>query len=186
MTPHKTAAAIALIVFSIGIAVAAIVYKAPIDALLFRAGPAAYPLAVAVFAIVTAAPFSVTDALAISNGVLFGPVAGSLVNAAGIVLGALLGYYVARRTAKLLDIAPELHQLPAAVRHFRVGSPLFLIVLRIIPGVGGTLATQLAAVLRVPIMRHLTTFCIVTVPFCTLLAFGGTFISVHLRHLLGH
>ena len=50
-------------------------------------GPLAYPLAVAVSAVVASAPFSVTDALAIMNGAIFGPVRGSLVDAVGLVLG---------------------------------------------------------------------------------------------------
>ena len=37
-------------------------------------GPLAYPLAIAIFAVVASAPFSVTDALAIMNGAIFGPV----------------------------------------------------------------------------------------------------------------
>jgi hypothetical protein len=62
---------------------------------------------------------------------------------------------------------------------------VFLILVRIIPGIGGTLATQLAAALRVPLLRHVATFCIVTIPFCTLLAFGGNAISTYVeRHIM--
>jgi len=48
--------------------------------------------------------FSVTDALAIMNGVLFGPVAGSIVNAIGLVLAAMIGYAVALRTSTAFDV----------------------------------------------------------------------------------
>ncbi len=172
---------IALLALSFAIAGAVIGNKHAIASLLAGAGIGAYPIAVGVFALVAAAPFSVTDALAVSNGVLFGPIVGSLVNAAGLVLGALLGYFIAGHSSRLLDIDSQIRRLPAWVHRFRVGSPVFLILVRIIPGVGGTLATQLAAALRVPLLRHVVTFCIVTIPFCTLLAFGGNAISAYVE-----
>jgi uncharacterized membrane protein YdjX (TVP38/TMEM64 family) len=186
----KRVLGLALIVLSFTLAAAVIANKHTIDSLLAGAGIGAYPIAVAVFAIVAAAPFSVTDALAVSNGVLFGPFVGSLVNAIGLVLGALLSYQVARRTSSLLDIDSQIGHLPPWVNRFRVGSPVFLILVRIIPGVGGTLATQIlatqiAAALQVPLLRHVVTFCIVTIPFCTLLAFGGNAISTYVeRHIV--
>ncbi len=173
--------AVGLLVVSFTLAAAVIANKHSIDVLLAGAGFGAYPIAVGVFALVAAAPFSVTDALAVSNGVLFGPIVGSLVNAVGLVLGALLSYYVARRTSSLLDIDSQIGRLPAWVHRFRVGSPVFLILVRIIPGVGGTLATQIAAALHVPLLRHVVTFCLVTIPFCTLLAFGGNAISFYVE-----
>ena len=72
------------------------------------------PLAIVIFAVVASAPFSVTDALAIMNGALFGPLVGSLVNAGGIVLAAVLGYAVALRTSKLLDIEATVRRLPGS------------------------------------------------------------------------
>jgi uncharacterized membrane protein YdjX (TVP38/TMEM64 family) len=177
----KRVLGVALLVLSFALAAAVIANKHTIDSLLASAGIGAYPIAIAVFAIVASAPFSVTDALAVSNGVLFGPVVGSLVNAVGLVLGALLSYQVARRTSSLLDIESQIGRLPPWVNRFRVGSPIFLILVRVIPGVGGTLATQIAAALQVPLLRHVVTFCIVTIPFCTLLAFGGNAISTYVE-----
>jgi uncharacterized membrane protein YdjX (TVP38/TMEM64 family) len=174
-----------LLILSFAIATAVVGNKHAIASLLAGAGIGAYPIAIGVFALVAAAPFSVTDALAVSNGVLFGPIVGSLVNAAGLVLGALLGYFIARRTSRLLDIGSQIRRLPAWIHRFRIGSPVFLILVRIIPGIGGTLATQLAATLRVPLLLHVATFCIVTIPFCTLLAFGGNAISTYVeRHIM--
>ena len=57
-------------------------------------GPLAYPLAIAIFVVVASAPFSVTDALAIMNGAIFGPVRGTLVDIFGLIGGALLGYWI--------------------------------------------------------------------------------------------
>jgi uncharacterized membrane protein YdjX (TVP38/TMEM64 family) len=136
-------------------------------------GPLAVPLAVLIFAVVASAPFSVTDALAVMNGVLFGPWIGSVVNAIGIILAAIIGYSVALRTSKLLNIEAQVGRLPGWVRHFKIGSPMFLIVVRIIPGFGGTIATQTAAALRVPILRQIYTMAAIAIPICTLLAVGG-------------
>ena len=136
---------------------------------------------VLIFAVVASAPFSVTDALAIMNGVLFGPWIGTLVNTAGLVLAAIIGYVVALRTSKLLDIEATFQKLPNWVRHFKLGSPMFLIVVRIIPGLGGTIATQTAAALRVPIWRQIYTMCAIAVPICTALAIGGDALATELE-----
>ncbi|MGP6189211.1 MAG: VTT domain-containing protein [Vulcanimicrobiaceae bacterium] len=149
-------------------------YKHHVEALLSTIGPVtAYPLAVLVFAIVASAPFSVTDALAIMNGVLFGPLWGSVVNAIGLVFAALAGYAIARRTSQLLELEKNIARLPAWVKRWRVGSPPFLLAVRIIPGLGGTIATQTAAAMRVPVFVHVWTMCAIAVPICTLLAIFG-------------
>ncbi len=54
---------------------------------------------------------------------------------------------------------------------------MFLICVRVIPGLGGTIATQTAAALRVPIFRQIYTMCAIAVPICTALAIGGDFLS---------
>ena len=176
-TVIRRALGIGLFCCSFAIAAGVLAEKHTIELFLRHTGAAAYPIAILILAVVAAAPFSVTDALALSNGVLFGGFRGALVNAAGLFFGALLGYLIARRTCTWLDVAAQIERLPEAVKRFPAGSPLFLIFVRAIPGVGGTLATQIAAALRLPIWRHVVTFLIVTVPFCTLLAFGGNAIS---------
>jgi len=164
----------ALIFFgSFALAAFVIAKKHSIESLLGTIGPLSYPLAILVFTIVASAPFSVTDALAVMNGVLFGPLWGSVVNAIGLVLAALMGYALARRTSHLLELERNLERLPGWVRRFRVGSPAFLLTLRIIPGLGGTLATQIAAAFRVPVFVHVWTMCAIAVPICTILAVFG-------------
>ncbi len=133
----------------------------------------AYPLAVLIFAAVASAPFSATDALAIMNGTLFGPVRGSIVNAVGLVFAAIAGYYINRHASHLLDLQKTLDHLPAWAKRFRVGSPGFLLSVRVIPGLGGTLATSVAATLRVPLWVHVWTMCAIAIPICTLLAIFG-------------
>ncbi len=149
-------------------------FRDSIELLLWTIGPLAYPLAIAVMAIVAAAPFSVTDALAIMNGVIFGPLWGSIINAVGIVLAAMMGYLLARRTCTLLNIQQQIERLPHWARRFPVGSPMFLISVRVIPGLGGTVATQSAAAFRVPLFRHVWTMSVIAIPICTILAIFGS------------
>ena len=170
----------AALVFLASFALAALVirYKHHVEVLLAHLGPLAFPLAILIFAIVASAPFSVTDALAIMNGVLFGPLWGSVVNAIGLVFAALAGYAIARRTSHLLELDQNIRRLPPWVTRFRVGSPAFLLTLRIIPGLGGTLATQVAAAFRIPVFVHVWTMCAIAVPICTTLAIFGDRVSV--------
>lgn len=162
---------------SFGLAAFVVADKHVIDGFLAGAGFWTIPISIVLFAIVASAPFSVTDALAVSNGVVFGPWIGSLINACGLALAAVLGYAIALRTSKLWKLEDEIQKLPAWTKRFEVGSPMFLILVRAIPGIGGTVATQTAAALRVPIFRQIYTMCAITVPLCTLLAFGGHGIS---------
>jgi len=166
---------------SFGLAAFVVARRTEVEHLLTALGPWAYPLAVLIFAVVASAPFSVTDALAVMNGVIFGPWIGSAVNAAGLVLAAVIGYVVALRTSKLLNIEESVARLPAWARHFKIGSPMFLIVVRIIPGLGGTIATQTAAAMRVPIWRQIYTMCAIAVPLCTALAIGGDALSNYIE-----
>jgi len=175
-------------IFGASFALAAFVVarKPEVEQLLGVLGPFAMPLAILILAVVASAPFSVTDALAIMNGVIFGPVWGSVVNAIGIVLAAVIGYVVALRTSRLLDIESTVGRLPGWVRRFRLGSPLFLIVVRIIPGFGGTIATQTAAALRVPLFRQIYTMSAIAIPICTLLAVSGDVVSNYIEdHVVG-
>lgn len=164
------------------LAATVIKYKHHIEGMLGTLGPLAYPLAVVVFTLVASAPFSVTDALAIMNGVLFGPLWGSVVNAIGLVFAAIAGYALAHRTSQLLELHRNIERLPRWVTRFRVGSPPFLLALRVIPGLGGTLATQIAAAFRVPLFVHVWTMCAIAIPICTLLAIFGDRVSVTVQN----
>jgi uncharacterized membrane protein YdjX (TVP38/TMEM64 family) len=169
--------AVGILVGSFALAAAVVAHRPWVEHALGAIGPFAMPLAMVVFGLVASAPFSVTDALAVMNGVLFGPVWGSVVNAIGLVLGAVIGYMVAIRTSAAFDVKRRVERLPSWARHFQIGSPMFLICVRIIPGLGGTLATQTAAALRVPIFRQVYTMCAIAIPVCTILAVGGNWLS---------
>ncbi len=166
-------AGLGLLLASFALAGLVIRYQPQVEHFIHVAGPWAYPLAVAVFAVVASAPFSVTDALAIMNGAIFGPVAGSIVNAIGLVFAAMLGYWVNRHATHLLDLNALLERLPAWAKRFRIGSWQFLLAVRVLPGIGGTTATATAAAMRVPMWIHVATMCAIAVPICTLLAVFG-------------
>ncbi len=133
----------------------------------------AYPLAVVVFVAVASAPFSMTDALAIMNGSIFGPLWGSVLNAVGLVFASMIGYWINQRASHLLGLERALEKLPHWVKRFPVGSPAFLLSVRVIPGFGGTIATATAATFKVPLWVHMWTFCAIAIPICTLLAIFG-------------
>jgi uncharacterized membrane protein YdjX (TVP38/TMEM64 family) len=173
--------AVVILLASFAIAAVVVSHRPWVEELLGRLGPLAVPLAVIVFALVASAPFSVTDALAIMNGVLFGPLWGSVVNACGLVLAAMMGYVVAMRTSDAFDVRRKVERLPRWARRFRIGSPMFLIVVRVIPGLGGTIATQTAAALRVPLFRQVYTMCAVAIPVCTVLAVFGDAASEYVQ-----
>ncbi len=149
-------------------------------------GALAYPLAVLIFALVASAPFSVTDALAIMNGAIFGPFKGSVVDTVGLVLAALLGYWINRHASRLFNVHEHLDRLPAWVRRFPVGSPAFLLAVRIIPGFGGTVATATAAALRVPVWVHVWTMCAIAVPVCIVLTVFGDRVTVAVHNYERH
>ena len=167
-------AGIGLLAVSFAVAWFVIRDQPHIEHLIRSVGPrVALVIATAIFAVVAAAPFSVTDALAIMNGALFGPFWGSIVNAIGIVLAAAFGYWINRHASHLLDLDAALARLPGWVKRFKVGSPMFLVAVRVIPGFGGTVATASAAAFRVPVWIHVLTMSIVAIPVCTVLAIFG-------------
>ncbi|HET6895413.1 MAG TPA: VTT domain-containing protein [Candidatus Baltobacteraceae bacterium] len=167
-------AGIGLLAVSFALAALVIRYQPFIEHFIRSIGPGvALPLATLLFAIVASAPFSVTDALAIMNGAIFGPLWGSVINAIGIIIAAAIGYWVNRRASHLLDLDAALSRLPAWVKRFRIGSPMFLIAVRVIPGFGGTVATASAAAFRVPVWIHIATMSVVAIPICTILAIFG-------------
>jgi uncharacterized membrane protein YdjX (TVP38/TMEM64 family) len=186
--------AVAVILASFAVAAVVVRYKHAVQAELGALGLLAYPIAILIFTVVASAPFSVTDAIAIMNGVLFGPLWGSVVNGVGIVLAAMMGYAVAKRTSRLLDLDKQVARLPGWVKRYRVGSPAFLLTVRVIPGLGGTVATQVAAAFKVPLFVHVWTMSAIAIPICTVLAIFGdraseavhTYFEAHRPHMHMH
>jgi uncharacterized membrane protein YdjX (TVP38/TMEM64 family) len=174
----RRVAALALLAASFALAFFVIRHQPRVEHEIRTIGTLAYPLAVIVFALVASAPFSVTDALAIMNGAIFGPVNGTLVDAAGLVVAALLGYWINLHASTLFNLQEYLSKVPAWVKRFPVGSPAFLLAVRVIPGFGGTVATATAATFRVPIWIHVWTMCAVAIPICAVLTIFGDRVTV--------
>ncbi len=99
------------------------------------------------------------------NGAIFGPIKGTLVDLFGLVGAALLGYWINRHATRLWRLEEYLHRLPAWVKRFPVGSPAFLLAVRVIPGFGGTVATASAAAFRVPVWVHVWTMCAIALAY---------------------
>ena len=177
----RRCAAVALLAASFALAYFVIRYQPHVEHMIRVIGPLAYPLAIAIFAVVASAPFSVTDALAIMNGAIFGPVKGTLIDAVGLFCAALLGYWINLHATKLFDLQQSLERLPPWVKRFPIGSPAFLLAVRVIPGFGGTVATTTAATFRVPIWTHVWTMCAIAVPICSLLTIFGDRLTVALH-----
>ena len=173
--------AIAILAGTFALAAVVVYHRSAVQDYLWGIGWVAYPLAIALMAVVASAPFSVTDALAIMNGVVFGPVAGSVINAAGLIIAAVVAYLIALRTNRLLDIEQQLERLPRWIRRFPVASPMFLILVRLLPGIGGTVATQTAAAYRVSLWTQIWTKCVVAIPIATLLAFFGDGVAAYVH-----
>jgi uncharacterized membrane protein YdjX (TVP38/TMEM64 family) len=165
--------AIAIFAGSFFLAAIVVYNRAAVQDYLWSVGWPAYPIAILLMTIVASAPFSVTDALAVMNGIIFGPLVGSIINAVGIVFAAILAYFLALRTSKLLDIAERVERLPGWIKRWPVASPMFLVLVRILPGIGGTVATQTAAAYRIPVWTQVWTMSVVAIPICTLLAVFG-------------
>ncbi len=174
----KKLGALALLAASFTLAALVIRFQPAVETEIRSIGLLAYPLAIGVFAVVASAPFSVTDALAIMNGALFGPFWGSVVDAIGLVFAALLGYWINSHASRMLDLDAYLDRLPHWVKRFPVGSPGFLLAVRVIPGFGGTVATASAATFRVPVWVHVWTMCAIAVPICTVLSIFGDRVTV--------
>ncbi|HTX04066.1 MAG TPA: hypothetical protein VMD07_10330, partial [Candidatus Acidoferrales bacterium] len=68
---------------------------------------------------------------------------------------------------------PRLERLPSWIKRWPIASPMFLVLVRLLPGVGGTLATQTAAAYRVSLWTQIWTKCVVAVPIATVLAVFG-------------
>jgi uncharacterized membrane protein YdjX (TVP38/TMEM64 family) len=171
---RRRIAGIALLVLSFVLAALAIRYQPLVEHYIRSIGTGiAVPAATVLFAIVASAPFSVTDALAIMNGAIFGHFWGTIINAAGIIIAGFVGYWVAEHATSGMNLHAMLAKLPKWVTRFKFGSPMFLIAVRIIPGFGGTFATATAAALKVPVWIHVACMAVVAIPVCTVLAIFG-------------
>ncbi|TAM60005.1 TVP38/TMEM64 family protein [bacterium] len=140
---------------------------------LIEAGPLGPLVSIAIYVGLVSSPFVSSDILALLNGAIFGFWEGAAINCAGVMLGGVSTYLIARRAGEFLDIHEDLERLPPWVKRLPVGSPLFLLALRVVPWVGGTIANNVAGFYKIAILRHLWTTAVVALPVAIFTAYAG-------------
>lgn len=124
------------------------------DALALRFGALAPAVSVPMHVLLSASPFP-SEVIGVTNGAFYGFWLGTLYGWMGWLGGAVLEYCVVRCGAGYVDSRSELRQLPAWLRRFPVGHPVFLIIGRQLP-FGFHIVNVLAAVAGVSPTRHLS------------------------------
>lgn len=164
---------LAALVLAFYLAYFAVHHRQMLEAWLIDAGPLGPLLSIAVYIGLVSSPFVSSDIMALLNGAIFGFWEGALLNCVGIMLGAVSTYLIARRTGEFLDIHEDLEKLPPWIKRLPVGSPLFLLGLRIVPWIGGTIANNVAGFYKISIFRHLWTTAVVALPVAIFFAYVG-------------
>jgi len=131
-------------------------------------------LSVGIYTALASAPFISAGALALLNGAIFGVWEGAAINCVAVVLSGLSTYALARSAGARLHLHEELERLPAWAGRLPVGSPLFLIALRLIPWMGGTIANNVTAFYHGSMWRHMWTRVVVAVPIAIFNAYLGS------------
>ena len=95
--------------------------------------------------------------LSVLNGALFGVTTAFLLNLTSGVLGGLGMYYLWRRGDHEFDIQSSMQALPVWFRRHAGDNLVFLILLRMLPRAGGSLADLIAGAHRVPVRTQFFT-----------------------------
>jgi len=90
------------------------------------------------------------------------------------VLSGFTTYAFAQRLAAASEVEAFRRQMPSWLGSLPVSSPTFLIALRAIPWVGGTLANNAGALYAIPFWRHFWTRIVVALPFGIVSAYLGS------------
>ncbi len=129
-------------------------------------------VAIAVYAVLGASLVP-SEPLTVLIGALFGPLIATFIATFGNMLAALVEYYIGRRVGFATDFEKNRQNLPFGLNRFPVESPVFLILGRMVPGVGPKLVSFLGGVYQVPLFRYLWTAAIPTAIGAAIFAFGG-------------
>ncbi|MGC8484647.1 MAG: TVP38/TMEM64 family protein [Candidatus Baltobacteraceae bacterium] len=151
----------------------AITHESAVHAWILRAGPIGPVLSIGLYTLLASIPFLSSGAVALLNGMLFGFWWGAAYSAIAIVLSGFTTYAFAERLATGYGAEEFRAKMPVWLRRLPVGSPAFLIALRTIPWVGGTLANNAAVIYEIPFRRHFWTRLAVAVPIAAVSAYIG-------------
>lgn len=121
-------------------------------------------IAIGLMMVLVVTPGVTSDLFGIVNGALFGPVLGAAVNWSGTLAGSAICYLIGRQAGRTEWVAQHLERLPRRVRGWAVASLPFLLFVRYVPAIGGTLVNYSAGALGVSIGRFLWTAAVSTLP----------------------
>jgi uncharacterized membrane protein YdjX (TVP38/TMEM64 family) len=111
--------------------------------------------------------------LSVLNGALFGVGTAFLLNLASGILGGLGMYYLWRRGDHEFDIQSSMQALPMWFRRHAGDNVIFLILLRLLPWAGGSLADLIAGAHRVPVRTQFLSLLVGYIPGSLLYALLG-------------
>jgi len=137
-----------------------------------RFGVVAPLITVPVHAIVAVTPFP-SDVISVANAVLYGFWLGAALSWIGWWSGALAEYGLGRQARKEFELEIWLARVPRWLRQFPVGHPVFLIVSRQIPWLGGHVSTFVPGAYGVSLRRFAWCSAIAIIPGALVMAAIG-------------
>ena len=137
-----------------------------------RFGWYAPTLTVPLHAMVSLSPVP-SDLIAVANGTMYGPWFGTLLGWAGWYLAAWIRFGVGRRAGRDLPIDRWWSLLPGPLQRLPVGHPVFLVLSRYVPYVGGEISTLVPGARGVAPWRFAWCTAIAIAPYALLLASLG-------------
>jgi uncharacterized membrane protein YdjX (TVP38/TMEM64 family) len=150
-----------------------VAHGALVHAWVLHAGPLGPLLSLALYTTVASVPFLPSGVLALLDGMIFGFWEGSIISCTAVLLSGFTTYAVARGIAEDFGVHDELERLPGWIRRLPMGSPAFLVALRAIPWLGGTLANNVGPMYGVSLWRHSWTRAVVAMPLAIASAYLG-------------
>jgi len=127
-------------------------------------------------ALVCLSPFP-SDVIALANGAVYGPWFGALFGWTGWYTAAWIRFALGRRAGRELPIDRWWRRLPKWLQRIPIRHPVFLILSRYIPYVGGEIATLVPGARGVPAWRFAWCTALAIAPYALLLSFLGQAIA---------
>jgi len=139
-------------------------------------GPSAPLVTVNLHIVLAITPFP-SDLISIANGAMYGFPLGAGLSWFAWWIAALLEFGLGRRTRKDLHLEEATDRLPHWLRRFPVEHPVFLIVGRLVPWVGGHATTFVPGAAGVSWRRYVWCSAIGIIPGALLMPYIGAFLT---------
>ena len=136
-----------------------------------RSGRWAFIFSVLLFGLLGASPIPSEPFTVVITG-LFGPFQAMLITILGNTISGLVEYYIGTRIGDAADFENRKANLPLNLGKLPADSPIFLLVGRMIPGLGPKTVTLVSGVYRVNLGRFLWTGAITTSLGAAIIAYG--------------